>query len=272
MKCKYCGGDVTLNDHFCPHCGRPVDQAIRHQKEMREYETEFEEAINKISVSSAGGTAVGIRLAMIVALTIAFIWMLISLNSYDINERKERRLANTNYDAYVEQIEQYIADRDFMALSRFEDKHNLDFNDKYKAYRDIFYAADYYDYVYRGIIETAYLAKDTRNLYYAENLSENVNRFYEFILTDRSTYSDIDHEKTKAVFNDLEQDMTVLLQKYLHLSKEDTDSLRELSKSRRKVLIEQALDARVVGITGVGLSEMNAVELPKLQPAQEEEK
>jgi hypothetical protein len=38
------------------------------------------------------------------------------------------------------------------------------------------------------------------------------------------------------------------------------------------VLIEQALDARVVGITGVGLSEMNAVELPKLQPAQEEEK
>ena len=95
MKCKYCGGDVTLNDHFCPHCGRPVDQAIRHQKEMREYETEFEEtkqeAINKISVSSAGGTAVGIRLAMIVALTIAFIWMLISLNSYDINERKERK-------------------------------------------------------------------------------------------------------------------------------------------------------------------------------------
>ena len=43
MKCKYCGGDVTLNDHFCPNCGRPVDQAQRHQKEMREYETEFEE-------------------------------------------------------------------------------------------------------------------------------------------------------------------------------------------------------------------------------------
>ena len=148
----------------------------------------------------------------------------------------------------------------------------LDFNDKYKAYRDIFYAVDYYDYVYRGIIETAYLAKDTRNLYYAENLSENVNRFYEYILTDRSTYSDNDPEKTKAVYNDMEQDMAVLLQKYLHLSKEDTDSMSELSKSRRKVLIEQALDARIVGITGVGLSEMNAAELPKLQPAQEVEK
>ena len=126
--------------------------------------------------------------------------------------------------------------------------------------------------MYRGIIETAYLAKDTRNLYYAENLSENVNRFYEYILTDRSTYSDNDPEKTKAVYNDMEQDMAVLLQKYLHLSKEDTDSMRELSKSRRKVLIEQALDARIVGITGVGLSEMNAAELPKLQPAQEVEK
>ena len=276
MKCKYCGGDVTLQDHFCPHCGRPVDQALRHQREMREYETEFEEtkqeAIDKISVSSAGSTAVGIRLAMIVALTIAFIWMLVSLNPYDINERKEKKLANANYDAYVEQIEQYIADTEFMALSRFADKHRLDMNDKYKQYRDIFYAAGDYEYVYLGILETAYLANDTRNLYYAENLSENVNRFYEYILTERSAYSDADPEKTSAAFKEMEQDIAVLLQKYLHLTKEDTDSLRELSKSRRKVLIEQALDARIVSVTGVGLSEMNAVELPQLQPAQEVEK
>ena len=276
MKCKYCGGDVTLQDHFCPHCGRPVDQALRHQKEMREYETEFEEtkreAINKISVSSGGGTAVGIRLAIIVALTIALIWMLINLNSYDINQRKEKRLANANYDAYVEQIEQYIADRDFVALSRFENKHNLDWNDKYKEYRDIFYAASSYEYIYRGILETAFLLKDARSLYYAENLSENVNRFYEQILSDRSTYSDADPEKTEAAYNEMEQDMLTLLQKYLHISKEDADSMRELSKSRRKVLIEQALDARIVGITGVGLSKMKAAELPELQPAQEVEK
>ena len=276
MKCKYCGGDVTLQDHFCPHCGRPVDQALRHQKEMREYETEFEEtkreAINKISVSSGGGTAVGIRLAIIVALTIALIWMLINLNSYDINQRKEKRLANANYDAYVEQIEQYIADRDFVALSRFENKHNLDWNDKYKEYRDIFYAASSYEYIYRGILETAFLLKDARSLYYAENLSENVNRFYEQILSDRSTYSDADPEKTEAAYNEMEQDMLALLQNYLHISKEDADSMRELSKSRRKVLIEQALDARIVGITGVGLSEMKAAELPELQPAQEVEK
>ena len=276
MKCKYCGGDVTLQDHFCPHCGRPVDQALRHQKEMREYETEFEEtkreAIDKISISSGGGTAVGIRLAIIVALTIALIWMLINLNSYDINQRKEKRLANANYDAYVEQIEQYIADRDFVALSRFENKHNLDWNDKYKEYRDIFYAASSYEYIYRGILETAFLLKDARSLYYAENLSENVNRFYEQILSDRSAYSDADPEKTEAAYNEMEQDMLALLQNYLHISKEDADSMRELSKSRRKVLIEQALDARIVGITGVGLSEMKAAELPELQPAQEVEK
>ena len=114
--------------------------------------------------------------------------------------------------------------------------------------------------------------KDARSLYYAENLSENVNRFYEQILSDRSTYSDADPEKTEAAYNEMEQDMLTLLQKYLHISKEDADSMRELSKSRRKVLIEQALDARIVGITGVGLSEMKAAELPELQPAQEVEK
>ena len=79
MKCKYCGGDVTLDDHFCPHCGRPVDQSQRHHQEMKQYETEFEEtrqeALEKISVSSGGGTAVGIRLAAIIVLVIALIFV-----------------------------------------------------------------------------------------------------------------------------------------------------------------------------------------------------
>ena len=273
MKCKYCGGDVTLQDHFCPHCGRPVDQALRHQKEMREYETEFEEtkreAINKISVSSGGGTAVGIRLAVIVALTIALIWMLINLNSYDINQRKEKKLANANYDAYVEQIEQYLADRDYTQLSVFVDKHELDMNDKYDDFRWIFYGARDYKNIFEALLETAYIGKDTRNLYYAERLSDYVNQFYEDILSDSYTRLSEDPGKTEAVYNEMEADVAVLLQKYLRLTKEETDSLRGLTKSRRTVLIEQALDEKIVSVTGVGLSEMNKVELPEVEAAQE---
>ena len=67
----------------------------------------------------------------------------------------------------------------------------------------------------------------------------------------------------------MEADLAVLLQKYLRLTKEETDSLRGLTKSRRTVLIEQALDEKIVSVTGVGLAEMNKVELPEVEAAQE---
>ena len=255
MKCKYCGGDVTLNDHFCPSCGRPVDQAQRHQKEMREYETEFEEtkqqAMNELAANSGGGTAVGIRLFIIAALVVLLFWMFINLDGYNMNQKREKKAANKNYEAYVEQIEQYLADRDYTQLSVFVDKHELDMNDKYDDFRWIFYGARDYKNIFEALLETAYIGKDTRDLYYAERLSDYVNQFYE------------------EVYNEMEADVAVLLQKYLRLTKEETDSLRGLTKSRRTVLIEQALDEKIVSVTGVGLSEMNKVELPEVEAAQE---
>ena len=273
MKCKYCGGDVTLNDHFCPNCGRPVDQAQRHQKEMREYEKEFEEtkqqAMNKLAANSGGGTAVGIRLAIIAALVFLLFWMVINLDSYNMNQKREKKAAAKNYEAYVEQIDQYLADRDYTQLAVFANKHELDMNDKYEDYRYIFYAASDYKNIFEGLLETAYIGKDTRNLYYAERLSDHINRFYENILSDSYTRFPENSEKTEAAYSEMEADLAVLLQKYLHLTKEETDSLRELTKSRRTVLIEQALDQKIVSVTGVGLSEMNKVELPEVENVQE---
>ena len=104
MKCKYCGGDVTLDDHFCPHCGRPVDQSQRHHQEMKQYETEFEEtrqeALEKISVSSGGGTAVGIRLAAIIVLVIAIVTAFIRLDPYYAAQRRAAKDVSKHFAEY----------------------------------------------------------------------------------------------------------------------------------------------------------------------------
>lgn len=34
MKCKYCGGNLTLEQAYCPHCGRPNEEAEQHVKDM----------------------------------------------------------------------------------------------------------------------------------------------------------------------------------------------------------------------------------------------
>ena len=43
MKCKYCGGNLTLEQAYCPHCGRPNEEAAQHVKDMEHYKSNFED-------------------------------------------------------------------------------------------------------------------------------------------------------------------------------------------------------------------------------------
>lgn len=255
MKCKYCGGDVTLDDHFCPHCGRPVDQAQRHRMEMEQYETEFEEtrqeALDKISAASVGGFAVGVRLAVICALIAAIAFMIVNFDPYTVNERREKNAAKKNYDAYIAQMEEYLENRDYVTLSSFCRKHQLDYNKDYSGYQAVITAAMYYNYIYRGLQELAFVKGDkVNNNYYLQELSKNVNNFYEESGQEYSLRYAKDPERVREVIAEMEQDFGVLMQRYLGLSGEETDSLKDLSKSKRTVLIEQALDRALSEVTG----------------------
>jgi hypothetical protein len=54
----------------------------------------------------------------------------------------------------------------------------------------------------------------------------------------------------------MEADLAVLVQKYLGLTKEETDSLRNLSDSKRVVLLESAIDEKLTQKAGISLSEI----------------
>ena len=257
MKCIYCGGDVTLDDHFCPHCGRPVDQAQRHQMEMDQYETEFEEtkqeALEKISAASGGGRAVGIRLAVICLLIAALVFMAANFDPYTVNERREKNLAKKNYDAYIAQMEEYLENRDYMAFGSFCRKHQLDYNDDFKGYRGIISASQDFNNIYRGMQELAFVTESRmKNNYYLQEISKYVNSFYEDTGSEYFLRYSQDPERTKAIVGEMEQELAVLMQRYLGLSKEETESLRDLTKSKRTVLIEQALDKTLSEIAGNG--------------------
>ena len=257
MKCKYCGGDVSLDDHFCQHCGRPVDQAQRHQMEMEQSETEFEEtkqeALEKISVAGGGGFPVGIRLAIIGVLIAALVFMFANFDPYTVHERKEQRAAKKNYDAYIAQMEDYLENRDYATFSAFCRKHQLDYNKDYRNYRTIINAAMYYNSIYRALQELAFMTGDkAERSYYVKELSKYVNSFYEGIGDDRYISSDEYPERVKKVTGEMEADLKVLFERYLGLSKEEADSLRELTQSKRTVLIEQALDKTLSDLTGNG--------------------
>lgn len=43
MKCEFCGGTLSLENEYCPHCGRPNEHARKHIEDMRHYDSVYEE-------------------------------------------------------------------------------------------------------------------------------------------------------------------------------------------------------------------------------------
>ncbi len=260
MKCKYCGGDVTLDDHFCPNCGRPVDQSQRHHQEMKQYETEFEEtrqeALEKISVSSGGGTAVGIRLAAIIVLVIAIVTAFIRLDPYYAAERKAARDVKKHFAEYTQEVNTLLENRDYLALSSFIKVHDLNSNDQFREYSEIFDSVYAYTRIYQGLQQLAFSDEDSiQSMYYLQTLSRSYNDFYERMNERHYSWTE-DIEKTEAAAADMEADLAVLVQKYLGLTKEETDSLKGLSDSRRTILLESAIDEKLTQKAGISLSDI----------------
>ena len=241
MKCKYCGGDVTLDDHFCPHCGRPVDQSQRHHQEMKQYETEFEEtrqeALEKISVSSGGGTAV-------------------MEEKVEESEKNDiTKVSKLHFAEYKEDVDTFLADRDYLALDSFISVHDLYDNKQFREYSEIFSAVGNYTRIYQGLQQLAFSNRDTNYLYSLQTLSRNYNDFYEAMDGRHYSWTE-DIEKTEAAVAEMEADLAVLVQKYLGLTKEETDSLRGLSDTKRVILLESAIDEKLTQKAGISLSEI----------------
>ena len=179
--------------------------------------------------------------------------MFANFDPYTVHERKEQRAARKNYDAYIAQMEDYLDNRDYATFSSFCRKHQLEYNKDYRSYRSIITASMYYNSAYRALQELAFVTKDRADRsYYVKELSKYVNTFYENISDDRYISSDEDPERVKEVTGEMEADLAVLMGRYLGLSKEETDSLKSLSQSKRTVLVEQALDRKLSDPAGSG--------------------
>ena len=68
MKCPYCGGNLSLEDETCPHCGRLNEQALQHVKGMKHYKGEFEHTKKHVYIATNRYTKVVVRVVIIALL------------------------------------------------------------------------------------------------------------------------------------------------------------------------------------------------------------
>lgn len=120
MKCKYCGGNLTLEQAYCPHCGRPNEEAAQHVKDMEHYKSNFEDTKSDVYEVAEKNTEIMSHMIIITVLVIlCVVVFVVSARSWSIHRGLLQFDAGIRQSSYMKQMEQYLEDEDYIGLSAF---------------------------------------------------------------------------------------------------------------------------------------------------------
>ena len=242
MKCKYCGGEISLEDVKCPYCGRENEEAVQHIKDMQYYQGEFEKAKHKVYHESGQAAAITVRV-IVCALLVIFSILLLVLggNAYSFIYSVQSKNADAHVAEYSKILDQYLEEENFQAFSRFiQEKGIRTYGDVYGKYSKVRSLADTYNSVWNDILDLynppAYSEFDRL----LDMFSDDLDYFYNAL--ERETWNEgEDAEIYLTAADRMEENVQLLIRTYLGLTDEQAQSLKSLSKGRRAVLIEDAL-------------------------------
>ena len=126
MKCKYCGGNLTLEQAYCPHCGRPNEEAQQHVKDMEHYKSNFEDTRSNVYEVAQKNTEIMSHTVIITVLVILCVLVfLVSAFSWEIHRNLVRMDTLLQQTKYEKQLEQYLEEEDYQGFESFCERHYI---------------------------------------------------------------------------------------------------------------------------------------------------
>jgi len=249
MKCENCGGNLSLEDVACPYCGTVNKHAQQHVRDMKRYHGEFQSTrknVYAVTRKYAGITVRAVVITILVILTV--ILGVVASESYSIKRNIRQKQAQRHFNEYTNQMEQYLAEEDYLAFHAFVEAHYIDgYDTSYEKYIPSIRAASQYFNLYETImgaytqLQWDYADQETferQTAYVAEQL----DYFYETLdMESYSYYEGVDSRLNRKALAGMEYNVKALLQTYCGLSPEEAEGLSELSDAKRMLLLEERM-------------------------------
>lgn len=248
MNCENCGGNLSLEDAACPHCGTINKHAQQHIRDMDRYEGAFQSTqknVYAITRNYAGITVRAIVITVLLILTVIF--GVLAVSDYEIKSGLARSKSYRNFKEYEKLLDGYMEEENFMAFSAFcEAIYMRGYDSPYEKYLPVQRASGQYIYLYESIMRayTGVLegAEQDEIADYAETLGEQLNYFYESLDMERYEYVEgADTEENRKALERMELNVRLLMQTYCGLTEEEAADLQSMSKAKRMVLLEERL-------------------------------
>lgn len=120
MKCKYCGGNITLETAFCPYCGKPNEHAQQHAKNMKLYRRVYEKTRKGVQETTHRYTGITVRIVIIAILVVIITaLMVLTDRSYSIKRIWMRNKMERNSAQVMKQMDQYLEAEEFFCICEF---------------------------------------------------------------------------------------------------------------------------------------------------------
>ena len=247
MKCPNCGGQMGLEDEFCPYCDTPNAMAVKHQSDMAHFRQEYQRTQTDVMERTSFMQQHGSWLVILAVLLAGLIGGIILLaNAWDIGYsiregNAERSMAEDRQvlDAYLESGEY----GKFIGYYEANDI-NLDYDNPYqgigraaRAYVDVLHYVSALNDESNHLFKAEYVSRT------CELLATDFNRIYT-LERDYSGYEDkyIPPEK-KVYLEDIRDRTKAIAKTYFGLTDEDIQGIPDMSEKKLAALIEEGIAA-----------------------------
>lgn len=245
MKCKNCGGEVRLEDLYCPYCGSPNEEAIGHARDMQHYRNEFQQTKEDVIDRAGRQSRAAVRIALTAFLLLAIAAnIFLQANSYSIHRMWKELQMKGNEDQLRQKIESYMAEEDYIGLSAYCGNIDLySFRDLYDEYYPVVRAANQYRYVCEQIMKVINHGKYSDPENYTRYIGQYVQEFYESLEPEKYSYYDsYENPVIRQQIENMTEDLEAVYIAYLSMTPEEAESMRTISQGNRMILVEKGLE------------------------------
>lgn len=246
MNCKFCAGDMAIEDAKCPHCGQENPYYEAHRIDMANFERKFKsteasvvEKTNKYTRKTVIITAISVLFALIL------LCIFVLSNIRDITYNLTRKTNNGKASQIAEQLGKYEEEKEYILLVNYFEANPSDYreNELSEYYGVYDMCSRYRDMVNRSVDITSRKMTESSVSSIASSLNSILDSMYSL------RYKEIDSNYLPERFNkkhletmdDILDRTNHLMIAYFGIREEDLDVLKDLTPSKRTSLIEDRL-------------------------------
>ena len=252
MKCRYCNGEVGLEQKYCPYCGRPNEQAVQHYSDMASFRGRYADTEAEVIRHSERYARIIPRTVIIVLLLVlAAAMYIVSENAYGFPQLMRSRAAEKRPEATMSVLEGYLEEGDYISFSSYISYNGIKtYNSAFERYRHVYWCSEYYQDIVMHM-EKLFLHTD-REGWIKYSASDDIRMLCQSLEYFYDAYNRGADEPETADYvpylEDMKGRVADLLNVYLGIDDSELDGFLAMSDNRKAAYIEEVLlDAKSEG-------------------------